>query len=97
MTLDEFQRLGKQFVGSANTPGQPRRHFFCNGVDTLQMARSLGLSRYNETMTSCILDDPRMADVLRLRYKWTYEDRIIPSLADIQSFATEAGYGGSMM
>jgi ABC-type glycerol-3-phosphate transport system substrate-binding protein len=59
------------------------------------MWRSLGLSQYNETLTACTLDDPRTVRVLRLIYKWTYEDHIIPTLAERDSFATDAGYGGS--
>jgi multiple sugar transport system substrate-binding protein len=94
-TFDEFEEMGKRFVDAANEPGKPRMYFFLDGVDLTRMARSLGLSRYNETMTACTLDDPRMAQVLKLYYKWTYEDRIIPSLADRQSFSTNAGYGGA--
>ena len=96
-TFAEFEDLGQRFVAAANAPDQPRMHFFADSLDISQMIRSLGLSRYNETMTACTLDDPRMAEVLRLIYKWTYQDRILPSLADRQSFTTDAGYGGSTM
>ncbi len=94
-TFDEFADLGKRFVQAANTPGQPRRFFFTDRIDIQQMGRSLGLSRFNETMTACTLDDERMVRVLELKYEWTYEDHILPTLADQQSFATESGYGGS--
>lgn len=94
-TYAEFEQLGKQFVEAANRPGEPRRYFFTSPMDSMQMARSLGLSRFNETLTACILDDERMIRMLKLKYKWTYEDHILPTLADQQSFATDAGYGGS--
>ncbi|MBT7166161.1 MAG: extracellular solute-binding protein [Victivallales bacterium] len=96
-TFAEFEAMGKRFVDAANEPGKPRMHFFLDGLDTTQMIRSLGLSRFNETMTACTLDDPRMIEVLKLVYKWTYEDHILPSKADRDSFATDAGYGGSTM
>lgn len=96
-TFQEFEDLGKRFVAAANVPGKPRMFFFADSLDTSQMIRSLGLSRFNETMTACMLDDPRMVEVLRLNHKWTYQDRILPSRADRESFATNAGYGGSSM
>jgi len=94
-TFEQFEDLGKRFIEAANTPDQPRRFFFTDNMDSLQMGRSLGLTRFNETMTACALDDERMVTVLKLKYKWTYEDHILPTLADQQSFATEAGYGGN--
>jgi len=86
-TFEQFERRGKRV----------RDVFFCNYVDTLLMHRSLGLSRFNETLTWCDLDDPRYVKVLKLKKKWMYEDRITPSPSDIASFATEAGYGGSTL
>ncbi|MBN2449606.1 MAG: carbohydrate ABC transporter substrate-binding protein [Lentisphaeria bacterium] len=94
-TFEEFEDLGKRFCAAANRPDEPRRHFLVPYLSTQQMHRSLGLSQYNETLTACILDDPRMVRVLELYYKWTYEDHILPTLAERDSFATESGYGGS--
>lgn len=94
-TFDEFEALGKRFSAAANAPGQPRRYFLAPYVDSGVMWRSLGLSQYNETLTACTLDDPRAVRVLKLIYRWTYEDHIIPTLAERDSFATDAGYGGS--
>jgi multiple sugar transport system substrate-binding protein len=94
-TFQDFEDMGRKFVAAANEPGQPRMYFFVDSLDITQMVRSLGLSRYNETMTRCSLDDPRMVEVLKLNYKWTYEDHIIPSRADRESFATNSGYGGA--
>lgn len=94
-TFADFEALGKRFSAAANPPGQPRRYFLAPYVDAAVMWRSLGLSQYNETLTACALDDPRTVRVLTLIHKWTYEDHIIPTLAERDSFATEAGYGGS--
>jgi multiple sugar transport system substrate-binding protein len=52
---------------------------------------------FNETLTRCTLDDPRYARTLRLIRKWTHEDRLLPSLADRESFAAEQGYGGATL
>ncbi len=93
-TFSEFESFGKRFVDAANPEGQRRLFFFCNHVDTNDMIRSLGLSFYNETMTRCDLDDPRYAEVLELKYKWTYVDRLLPTKADQNSFDTASGYGG---
>lgn len=94
-SFDEFEAMGKRFAAAANPPGQPRRYFLAPYVDAAVMWRSLGLSQYNETLTACTLDDPRTVRILRLVYKWTYEDHIIPTRAESDSFATDAGYGGS--
>lgn len=96
-TFDEFERIGKQFVQTANRGKVNPDVFFADGADLMMMRRSLGLDTFNETLTRCILDDPRNVEMMNLRHKWTYVDRIIPSSADIQSFSTAAGYGGGAM
>ncbi|MCB2156565.1 ABC transporter substrate-binding protein [bacterium] len=95
MRIEEFERLGKQFVEAANPPGEHQQFFFADRVDRNILRRSLGLSLYNETLTQCRLDDPRAVRVLELVHKWTYDDRIIPSAADVASFSTANTYGGS--
>ena len=42
---------------------------------------------FNETMTRATLDNPESARVLHLLHKWIYEDRIIPTQADLDFFA----------
>ncbi len=93
-TFEEFEAAGKAFVKAANPPGKRQTIFFANGADWKTMRRSLGLSSFNETLTKSALDDPRMAQVYALIYKWTYKDRIIPSAADMQSFSSKGGWGG---
>ena len=94
-TFEEFEQMGKRFVAAANSNPQHPGVFYASFADYEQMRRSLGLSVFNETLTRCQLDDPRNVRVLKLIHKWTYEDHLIPSDADIQSFSTASGYGGS--
>ncbi|HOF18603.1 MAG TPA: ABC transporter substrate-binding protein [Phycisphaerae bacterium] len=96
--IETFERIGKEFVGKANPPGQRRTVFFTSAANATLLrvlARSEGLDQFNETLTKCILDDERFARALAMGYKWTYEDHILPSAADESSFATQAGYGGT--
>lgn len=91
MDFATFERLGKAFVERANPPGRPHTRFFAESVNPDTMRRSLGLDTFNETLTACALDDPRAARVLSLIYKWTYEQHLLPSAADISSFSAAAG------
>jgi len=93
-TIEEFERRGKAFVAAANPPGERQTVFFADRVLVTELRRSMGLSMFNETMTRCTLDDPRNARLMDLMHKWTYRDRILPSAADMASFATEGGWGG---
>ena len=96
-TFDEFEKQGKEFVSVANKGKRYNSIFFLNQIDTRIMHRSLGLSALNESLTKCTLNDPRYIEVLKLKYKWTYKDRIIPSQADMDAVSTAAGYGGAGM
>ncbi len=93
-TFDEFEKRGKAFVQAANKGRKRQTVFFANRADHVVMRRSLGLSAFNETLTRCTLDDPRNVRVMKLIYKWTYEDHLLPSAADRSSFAAEGGWGG---
>ncbi|MGC9454697.1 MAG: ABC transporter substrate-binding protein [Phycisphaerae bacterium] len=98
-TLDEFERIGKEYVRRANQPGAPRMHFFADGMDPMVMRRTFGVSTFNETCTRCVLDDAgvreRYVAALRLQKRWMYEDKIIPTPAEQASLASEASYGGT--
>ncbi|RMD76830.1 MAG: carbohydrate ABC transporter substrate-binding protein, partial [Lentisphaerae bacterium] len=93
--IETFEKMGKAFVTKANAEQKYRRYFYVNDMPSNLMYWSLGLDVFNETMTKCILDDPRYVRVLKLIWKWTNEDHLIPTSAERQSFATESGYGGA--
>jgi len=91
--VNEFERLGLQFVKAANPPGQPRRCFYADTVDLPILRRSYGVAEFNETQTRCTLDDPRHAEALKLIYRWQKQLHLIPSRADEVSFTLESGQG----
>lgn len=95
--LETFERMGKAFVDAANPPGERRKVFYVANLDVNGIRRSMGLSIFNESLTRCILNDPRQVKTLRLMLKWTYEDHILPSAADRESFDTESGYAGPIL
>lgn len=93
-SVEEFEARGKAFVAAANPEGQRRQVFFADNVDFSSLRRSCGIDTFNETMTRCVLDDPRAARAYALLRKWTEEDHLFPNSADRESFATQAGWGG---
>ncbi|MBN2451702.1 MAG: extracellular solute-binding protein [Lentisphaeria bacterium] len=90
----EFERLGRAYVAAANPPGGRREYFFADRALKSELRRSMGLDVFNETLTVCVLDDPRNARCLALIHRWTYDDHILPSAADKAGFDTEGGWGG---
>jgi multiple sugar transport system substrate-binding protein len=94
-TLEQFEDAGKRFVAAANADHPPHRIFFTSSVDIEALRRSVGLSEYNETLTRCTLDDPRNVRILKLLHHWRFDERLFPTPADQESFATAGGYGGS--
>ncbi|MEO0605088.1 MAG: ABC transporter substrate-binding protein, partial [Myxococcota bacterium] len=98
-TIEEFERLGREYVSRANTPGERQTHFFTNSVlgwsgrqFVITLHRSQGLSIFNETLTAATTDDPRYAHVLAKFRQWTYEDNLMPTAAEASSLAVESGY-----
>ncbi len=97
-TPEEFGRIGREFVKRANAGKKRRDVFFCSGCQLGlldPMGRSEGLDMFNETLTACILDDPRYVKILKLVHKWTYQDGLFPTAAEVLSMNTESGYGGA--
>ncbi|MBN8219032.1 MAG: carbohydrate ABC transporter substrate-binding protein [Spirochaetes bacterium] len=94
MDFETFERIGMEFTAKANR-GLPRReYFFARSLDDENMRRSCGVANFNETLTRSAVNRPEWLKVLKLIYRWTYTNRLVPTLADIQSFASEHGYGG---
>jgi ABC-type glycerol-3-phosphate transport system substrate-binding protein len=89
-TMDEFEERGRRFVAAANPPGSRKRVFFLNRVWPPTLRRGLGLSTYNETGTRCTLDDPRNVEVLKRIYRWTVEERLIPTVQEQEALAADA-------
>ena len=82
-----FEALGREFVKRANPPGERRTIFFADNANRRIMRRSMGLSEYNERMTRCTLDDPRSVETYRKLHRWIFEDRILPTPADLDFYA----------
>jgi len=95
--LQTFERLGKAYVAAANPPGRRRENFFANGAPLDVVRRGWGVSVFNETLTRCTLNDRRYVKALKLVRKWTYDDHLCPTAAEVQSFSTASGYGGSTL
>lgn len=97
-TLDEFEQLGRAYVEAANPAGQPRKYFFTDPIGPMHrqiFRRSVGVSLFNETLTGSRLNDPRNRELMDRIYRWTYVDRICPSLADASAFSAQGGFWGS--
>lgn len=96
-----FERIGKEFVQRANTPGKRQTVFFTNYIQDAYMIRalhrSLGASEFNETMTRSGLEHEGYAQTLAKIYQWTYVDHIAASAAEESAFAAESGYSGAGM
>jgi len=94
-TFADFEREARIFVERANRGLQHPRFFYANTVDLLTLMRNRGLDILDETLSGCTLDDPALVESLRLLERWTYDLRILPSAADLQSITTEGAHGGS--
>lgn len=98
-TPEEFERIGKLFNERVKQGDRGRTIFFTTPLSfdyALVYGRSLGTDSYNETMTRSTLSDPRFVAAVKLIYKWTYVDRILPTAAEVASNTTETGgFGGA--
>ncbi len=95
-TVDDFERIGKEFVTRSNPPNELQRIFFVADIQPRLFARSNGGSIFNETCTKPTTNNEPMIEAMRLRYKWTYETpRLIPTASERDDFAASSGYGGA--
>ncbi len=94
-TVEEFTRCGRAFVAAARKAGR-NDVFFCDDIDTLNLARSFGGDWLDETLSGSGVDSDPFRKAFTLKYQWIREDRIIPSGADYASFATSGGGWGSI-
>ena len=84
----------------ANADNPKPQNFFGESIANkepflLCMSRSMGHDFYNETMTRSNINNPATEKALELFYKWTYEDRLFPTAADVASANEAGGYGGA--
>ncbi|MEM7682084.1 MAG: extracellular solute-binding protein [Planctomycetota bacterium] len=96
-TLEEFESLGVAFCAAANRAGERRQVFFLDRMPFEIVARSLGVSVFNETMTASTLDDPGYAEMLDLAWRWMYDLNILPTPDDEDSFSVSQGYKGAKL
>lgn len=89
-TWDEFEALGKRFVGAANPPGTKQRVFFLSRIWRDVLRRGNGAAIFNETQTRCTLDTPQSLEMLRRLYRWTVEERLMPTREEDAAFAADA-------
>ncbi|QYM80317.1 extracellular solute-binding protein [Horticoccus luteus] len=89
-TWDEFEALGKRFVAAANPPGTKHRVFFLSRIWRDTLRRSCGAATFNETQTRCVLDTPASIEMLRRLYRWTIEERLMPTQEEDRAFAADA-------
>ncbi len=100
MTWDiaEFEKRGREFVEVANKGLDRRQYFMAENIDMISTMRSYGNDVFNETLTGSRMvgegNDGYMKAII-LNKKWIEVDHIIPSAAEVQSFATDSGYGGA--
>ncbi len=93
---DEFEAYGIRFVEAANRDSNEKdRKFFIDNVNPEVFRRGLGLSTYNETMTTCILDDPRNVEVLRRIQYWNQELRLFPTRQEADAYASDVSGSGA--
>ncbi|MBL8992224.1 MAG: extracellular solute-binding protein, partial [Spirochaetia bacterium] len=98
-THEEFERIGRDYVESANKGESRRLYFFANNNKYFRevLRRSAGVSWFNESLTKSSLDDPRHIAVLGKIKKWVDEMHILPSEGDVAALSTQlvTGFGGA--
>jgi multiple sugar transport system substrate-binding protein len=50
---------------------------------------------FNETMTRCTLDSPRVEEATRWYYDLIFKHEVVPSQAEVSTITSESGYGGT--
>lgn len=92
-TVDDFERIGREFVTRSNPPGGPRTTYLMPqlGGDRIILIRSLGGDHYNETLTASAYDCPATIDIYKRSYQWTHVDRILPTKAEAKSLSADSG------
>jgi multiple sugar transport system substrate-binding protein len=94
-TMESWERQGREFVRLANAGKKRQEWFFCGELNFEAFRRASGIATYNETLTGCAMGGPAMVALLKRYYRWIYEDHLMPTAAEVASFAADQGYGGA--
>ena len=95
-TVEEFERIGREYVTKANKPGELQRSFFIADVSPQSLAASMGAALFNETQTAPVANSEPMRKAMELRRKWMTETpRLLPTATERNSFSSVTGYGGA--
>ncbi len=96
-SIEEFERIGQEFVNKANEGLSKQKVFFATGYDFETLRRTFGGSQFNETTTAPTINEEATIKANKLLYKWTYGSgwRLLPNSADRSAFTTDSGYGGA--
>lgn len=88
-SLDEFEKIAREFVEKANAGKTRRDAYFCANIPFNTLFHSSGISIFNETGTGMAkFDAARQALMDRYR-RWMYDDHLIPTPAEMASFSVE--------
>lgn len=85
LQIDEFEKMGVEYVARANAGSRRREYFFASSVDLDGMRRSGGWSPFNETMTGSAVRHPAALRTFQRLKRWTEELHLLPSSAEAES------------
>ncbi len=92
----QFEKMGTEFVKRLNSKQGPQIVYLTTELKPLflTLMRSAGVSLFNETLTaSAVRRSSNLSEVLTTLLKWTYQDHLIPTPAEIDSFTQgNSGY-----
>jgi multiple sugar transport system substrate-binding protein len=93
-TIDEFEKMGKEFVEKSNKKGEHQSVFFTRDLaigDRIVMVRSKGVDFFNETLTKSNLQHLEYIENYKTIHRWIHDLQIIPTLAQSKELVTSSG------
>ncbi|MBL4576607.1 MAG: extracellular solute-binding protein [Opitutaceae bacterium] len=95
-TIDEFEKIGREFVERSNQTGERQTVFFQKDLviqERLVMVRSNGVDFFNETLTQSNLLHPEYTENYETIYRWIHDLHIVPTAAQSKELVTSTGEG----
>ncbi len=89
---EKFEKIGKALVSTLNVKGKRQVVYLSTDLKpmTISLMRSAGVSLFNESLTaSAVNRNQNFSKVLATLLKWTYEDHLIPTPAELASLTQE--------